>query len=131
MEFFPEDTTCGVEVEPTLSYLKDAYPNRLWRPPQCVMLSYDMVICADVIEHVEDPVGLLESIKSARPKIAVISTPERTLIPGADPLGPPRNIHHRLEWTRDEFAQLLADHFSVIEHYTDPEQYAQVAVVRP
>jgi len=119
----------GLEVEPTLSWLKANRPEGKWVGK--VDQQYDLVVCADVIEHVQNPDDIIQTIKTARPKIVVISTPERSLIPGAED-GPPRNPHHVREWTIREFNNYLRDHFDVIEHYVcNQEQWAQVAVCRP
>lgn len=124
--------TCGMEVEPTVSWLRKTYPGRCWKTAgRPISHPYDMVICSDVIEHVEDPDALLGVIKSAIPKRIVISTPCRELIPGADPLGPPRNPSHIREWTFEEFGAYLSEHFEVLSHEVcTPEQFTQVAVCR-
>ena len=123
-------TTCGVDVEPTLSWLKETYPDRLWVPPNGHYLRYDMVVCSDVIEHVEDPDELLNSIKSAYPKVIVISTPDRSMLK-ADQNGPPNNLSHIREWSMPELNAYLSDHFEVLEHYiVNEEQCTQLAVCR-
>lgn len=128
MKYFRDFTTCGVEVEPTLSWLKEQYPDRLWMTLGEVSLAYDMVICSDVIEHVADPDALLESIKRARPKRIVISTPDRLMLK-CDQMGPPNNLSHVREWSFTEFSLYLYDHFDVITHYIcNEEQCTQVAV---
>lgn len=125
LKYFGDQKTAGIEVEPTLSWLKAKYPDRLWRAPQCVALPYDMVICSDVIEHVEDPDALLEQIKAVRPKLVVISTPDRTLLNGP-PLGPPKNIHHRMEFTAKEFCDYIGRHFKILLHeHTNRAQGSQ------
>jgi 2-polyprenyl-3-methyl-5-hydroxy-6-metoxy-1,4-benzoquinol methylase len=119
----------GLEVEPTLSWLRANKPEGDWVGE--VNRQYDLVVCADVIEHVLNPDDIIQTIKTARPKIVVISTPERSLIPGAED-GPPPNKHHVREWTLKEFNNYLRDHFDVLEHYVcNQEQWAQVAVCRP
>ncbi len=122
--------TCGVDVEPTLSWLKENYPDRLWREPNNHYLMYDLVVCSDVIEHVDDPDQLLAGIKSAKPKWVIISTPDRSMLK-ADQNGPPRNLSHIREWNFDEFRAYLSDHFDVVEHYiVNEEQCTQLAVCR-
>lgn len=128
MEYFKDKHTAGIEVEPTLSWLKAKYPDRLWRPPSCVALPYDMVICADVIEHVEDPDSLLEQIKAVRPKMVIISTPDRTLLNGPS-MGPPKNMHHVREWSSKEFGDYISKHFNIVQHiHTNREQGCQAVV---
>jgi SAM-dependent methyltransferase len=71
--------------------------------------SFDLIICADVIEHVEDPVVLLRHISSqmAEHTRLLISTPDRLRFDRPTPVGPPGNSRHVREWTRDEFELLL------------------------
>lgn len=125
---FSDVHTVGIEVEPTLSWLKHTYPDRLWRPAQCVATFYDMVICSDVIEHVVDPDVIVEQIKAYRPKLIVISTPDRSLLNGPE-LGPPKNIHHVREWTAKEFGDYLRQHFNIVLHqHTNREQGTQLVI---
>jgi SAM-dependent methyltransferase len=85
----------------------DLLGGRPWQ--QIAHRSFDLVICADVIEHVEDPVALLHHIirqMSARTRL-LISTPDRLRFDRPNLLGPPGNPRHVREWTRDEFELLL------------------------
>jgi hypothetical protein len=130
IENFSDIPFVGVEVEPTLSWLRNKHPDHIWRSPESAMLRGDLVICADVIEHLPNPDIIIEAIKKSGAKIAVISTPDRSLIPGAM-AGPPRNPHHIREWTMKEFDAYLREHFDVLDHHIcNPEQFTQVAVVR-
>lgn len=129
MKHFRSFYTCGVEVEPTLSWLKEKYPDRLWLPEESVTLPYGLVICSDVIEHVQDPDALLEFIKRVRPKRIVISTPDRSML-NCDQQGPPKNLSHVREWSQEEFGNYLSEHFRVISHcIISQEQCTQVAVL--
>ena len=70
----------------------------------------EFVVCSDVIEHVEDPYGLLERLRCAVSSTAgrlLLSTPDRNRIEGRRPLGPPGNPRHIREWTQAEFELLL------------------------
>jgi glycosyltransferase involved in cell wall biosynthesis/SAM-dependent methyltransferase len=71
--------------------------------------SFDLVICADVIEHVEDPVALLRHVigQMDAHSLLLISTPDRLRLDRPNALGPPENSRHVREWTRDEFELLL------------------------
>lgn len=130
LRHFSDVPHVGVEVEPTLTWLRKKHPYHRWSSPD-QPLTADMVICADVIEHMIDPDQILDYIKKAGAKIAVISTPDRSLIPGAM-AGPPRNIHHVREWTMKEFDAYLRDYFDVLDHHIcNAEQFTQVAVIRP
>lgn len=70
----------------------------------------DLVICADVIEHLDDPVELLQRLRGAvRPGGRVLlSTPDRSRLEGRDPIGPPLNPRHVREWAAPEL-RLLVD----------------------
>lgn len=113
LEFFGENPTAGVEVEPTLSFLKKTWPDRLWFANEEAASYYDLVICSDVIEHVQNPDTILFEILRYRPKVVVMSTPDREQLPGADPLGPPKNRHHVREWNQREFLQYLQQYFAI------------------
>jgi 2-polyprenyl-3-methyl-5-hydroxy-6-metoxy-1,4-benzoquinol methylase len=70
---------------------------------------FDLAICADVVEHIEDPVFLLHRLNEvigARGHL-LISTPDRIRFDRPNRLGPPDNHRHVREWTRDEFELLL------------------------
>jgi SAM-dependent methyltransferase len=131
LRYFGHLAIVGVEVDPTLTWLRKNHPEGLWMSPQEEAPQVDLLICADVIEHLQNPDVILEAIKKSGAKIAVISTPDRSLIPGGLS-GPPRNIHHVREWTMKEFDAYLREHFDVLEHsICNPEQFTQVVVVRP
>ena len=70
--------------------------------------SPDVVICADVIEHLQNPDALLESIKTVATKQTwiVISTPDRETLRGAASVTP-ANPEHVREWSLKEFRQYL------------------------
>ena len=128
-KYFADRPVLGTEVEPTLSWLKENVKFPV-QHVSCPLPKADMVICSDVIEHVEDPDELLEYIKSAEPKIIVISTPERSLMPLHED-GPPRNIHHFREWNSEEFTTYLSSHFQVLHHIVRKEEHNQTVVCRP
>jgi 2-polyprenyl-3-methyl-5-hydroxy-6-metoxy-1,4-benzoquinol methylase len=78
-----------------------------WQP--LVGRRFDLLVCADVIEHVEQPVFLLRRLAEllADGGQLLISTPDRMRFDLPTPLGPPNNPRHVREWTRDEFELLL------------------------
>lgn len=94
-----------------------------WDLEKCSDLAIDpemvrgsILICADVIEHLVNPAPLLRTLKSLldHASVAVISTPERELLYGADHSGPPANPCHVREWKLSEFDALLrAEDFRV------------------
>jgi len=128
IQHFAGEKFTGMEVEPTLSWLKENREGHFVDTNDMIE-SHDLIICSDVIEHVQRPDLLLERIRKLGPKLVVISTPDRTLVPGTQ-TGPPRNPHHIREWEMNEFGAFLTDHgFNVIDHHIcNREQATQVAV---
>ena len=118
MKFFRKAETLGLEIEPTLSHLREKYPKRSWeesdfgRIPQG---GFSIVVCADVIEHIMDPDDLLGFIRKIDFTTCVISTPDRDTLDNE--LGPPRNRSHLREWSFSEFGAYIAEHFRVMEHF--------------
>ena len=68
-----------------------------------------LVLCVDVIEHVEDPLQLLDRLHRliGSDGRLVLSTPDRARMEDQPALGPPRNPHHVREWTHPEMRTLL------------------------
>jgi hypothetical protein len=120
VKYFPAPpfATYGLELEPTLTFLKSSYPARLWGLSDLSGAAprAELVICADVIEHLEDPNELLQFIKRTQASRVVISTPERDLLNLGTHDGPPRNMHHVREWNGDEFCAYIGAHFSITAH---------------
>lgn len=84
---------------------------------------YNVILCADVIEHLENPRGLLELAHDvlAKDGLLVISTPERDVLHGPDMKHSP-NPEHVREWNRREFRQLLEAHrFRVKRQHLAPQ----------
>lgn len=80
-------------------------------PLEGVPLARAVVVCADVIEHLHNPLRLLRKLKACVDKGAVVifSTPERELVYGSHHIGPPRNTAHVREWKTAELRALLLD----------------------
>jgi len=88
---------------------KDVFP---------ISRAFDLVICADVIEHLVEPDKLLDDIclASTSDTIIIISTPERNILRGKNCLHSPNPVHVR-EWNFAEFdAYLLSRRLAVLEH---------------
>lgn len=118
------DQVTGVDLEETIDVCRRRYPAARWivgdledpafRPGG----RYDVVISADVIEHLHDPDRLLDLIHSVSHDATrvVLSTPERDRRRGADDMGPPGNWSHVREWNASEFlAYLESRDFAVHE----------------
>jgi len=118
LKYFRKADTLGLEIEPTLSLLREKYPERCWgesdfsRVPQG---SFSLVVCADVIEHIVDPDDLLDFISRIDFQTCVMSTPDRDTL--NNPSGPPRNPSHLREWSFTEFRSYIDEHFQVMDHF--------------
>jgi hypothetical protein len=135
LRYFSDLTTVGVDVAETCTWLRRRHPDRLWieegpdaRPPFPV----DLVICADVIEHVLNPDSLLSYIAELSPRQIVISTPERNLLRRGTHNGPPSNPSHVREWNFTEWEAYLRAFFDVREHFiSNASQATQCALCTP
>jgi 2-polyprenyl-3-methyl-5-hydroxy-6-metoxy-1,4-benzoquinol methylase len=119
MHYFSDCNTVGVEVEATYTYLKQKYPDRNWinaAQPDRIPKKTDLIICADVIEHLLNPDELLQLIESIDFEILFISTPERKMYRGWTDYGPPQHIYHVREWNAKEFRRYIAPHFEILSH---------------
>ncbi|MFN3349638.1 hypothetical protein [Pseudorhodoplanes sp.] len=74
-----------------------------------VILRRSIVICADVIQHLLDPRGLLTLLGDLSRLVhaVIITTPERDLVRGEHHVALPPNPAHVQEWNLDEFLSLL------------------------
>lgn len=73
----------------------------------------DLIVCIDVIEHIQNPDILLEELRKYghyKKSSLFISTPIRDLVESKNVLGPPRNPLHVREWTFEEFSRYLESH---------------------
>ena len=77
---------------------------------------FDIVICADVIEHLEHPEQLLHFIRQvSTPKTKIIlSTPDRVRLNGGEVLSPSNAAHVR-EWRADELTSFLTSNRFMVE----------------
>jgi 2-polyprenyl-3-methyl-5-hydroxy-6-metoxy-1,4-benzoquinol methylase len=90
----------------------------------------DMIICADVIEHIKNPDSVLQYFEYLKPKVIVISTPDRDLLLNYN--GPPKNPAHVREWSYKEFSEYIGSFFKVKEHFiSSVSQSTQVIVCKP
>ncbi len=86
--------------------------------------SFDVIICADVIEHLVDPDHCLRLIhRVLHPEgVAFISTPERDLVRGTHCQSSPNTAHIR-EWNSAELAAYLKSHqFNIRRHELVPQK---------
>jgi hypothetical protein len=67
-----------------------------------------LVVCAAVMERVDDPVGLLRRLAGAAAGAPVlVAAVDRGVIDPDRPVGPPADRAHRREWDYDQFELLL------------------------
>ena len=123
---FPQLRIVGIDQPHPIAYCKNAYNFGEWTVddfanPSHVTTSIrgDLVVCADVIEHVADPGALLEYLKRflAPSGRLLLSTPERDILHGPHCTRSPNPDHVR-EWNRRELRALVEHHgYHVQEHF--------------
>jgi SAM-dependent methyltransferase len=134
LQFFSDYDTTGIEVSPTYEFLLAKYPGRKWinalHKEQYPSVA-DVIICADVIEHLEDPDELIETISNMEFKFLFLSTPERDLARGWYDYGPPDNTAHVREWNAKELRQYISNYFEIVSHQvTNIEDATQLLICR-
>lgn len=79
--------------------------------------SFDLIVCADVLEHLKRPNGCMEFIRAHLDPNgrAVLSTPERDALRGRDCMSSPHPEHVR-EWNAAEFRAFVERCGLVVEH---------------
>jgi SAM-dependent methyltransferase len=117
MKHFPNLKTLGIDEPPTVEYLRKKYPKRGWEGIGEPRPGYELLICADVIEHLPDPDVIIDYIRACAPRMIVFSTPDRSLLDRRFFGGPPENESHCREWTKGEFANYLGKNFAILEHF--------------
>ncbi len=110
----------GLDIGLNLRRTRARSPEHTWLefdaerdPPPALppsLLARSVIVCADVIEHLADPTGLLLALRALleHAPVALLSTPERVLVRGADDQGPPANVAHVREWALDELVALTS-----------------------
>lgn len=114
--FPPPFSTLGLDLPPTVEFLRKTYPGKSWES-SWPMWDPDLVVCADVIEHLEDPDVLVSYLASLKARVVVLSTPDRDLLGLGTEDGPPKNVHHVREWNSAELVEYLGASFHVARHF--------------
>ena len=133
--------TIGFDLMPIINWVNNKYPNYDWRISDFTKPldeKVDLIICSDVIEHLQDPNELLNWINSIEFNTLVISTPDRNLLSRGSQNGPPNNIHHIREWSFDEFEEYLKRWFVIEQHFhvddvfppVTPKKICQVVICK-
>lgn len=132
IQYFSDCNTVGVEVEGTYEFLKQKYPERRWinvSDVDKIPKHTDLIICADVIEHLLNPDDLLKLIASINFDLLFISTPERKICRGWLDYGPPQHVYHVREWNATEFRSYIGSHFDISSHQiTNMEDATQLLI---
>lgn len=118
-QLHPEFKVTGVDFGSNIDYCRQHYSFGVWlshdleQPIQELflqdLLERTLVICSDVIEHLSDPTGLLQTLREClnSAPVAILTTPERDLVRGLNDCGPPANPAHVREWNLSELSSLL------------------------
>ncbi len=136
IQYLGQFQTIGIELPETLTFLKVKYPTRTWLEAGEIdshANKIDLIVCADVIEHVQDPEELLHQLQTLSDGAdIIISTPARDLKRGRWHYGPPPNPYHVREWSQSELAAWLSSEFRIIYHTISNEvQGTQMILCRP
>lgn len=128
---FQNISKAGVELN--TNWLNQHYPNETWftfSDPSWKEFPAQLMICADVIEHVPNPDAFIgDLLDQAHAKYFVFSTPDRNLDTSPWIFGPPNNESHYREWTFEEFEGYLSRYFRVIHHsISNYEQRTQLLI---
>jgi len=76
-----------------------------------------IIVCFDVIEHLEHPDKFLNKLRNvSRNSLVVMSTPDRNQLEHQEFFGPPLNPLHVQEWSKIEFKRFLLKNDFSIEH---------------
>ncbi len=135
-----------VDAEAT-AHATRRYPRARFQAADVSQADYseaDLVVSFETIEHVPDPRAFLRSLDACKGAI-VVSTPNRRKhSPGNSVDDKPWNEFHTVEWTPEEFAELVCEEFGhrqvrflsqedrwpgVIREGLDPEARYTIAVI--
>jgi len=129
LKYFANDKTLGIDLSPTVNWLRTHYPNKEWTDQFEPILNYDLIIASDIIEHMPDPDMLLDLVQSCRTKLIIFSTPDRDLLNNDQ--GPPNNPSHVREWNMLEFNNYIGSRFHILDHFiSNREQGTQVILAK-
>lgn len=98
--------------------LSTFYSDNLDKPTFNLKNKFDLILCADVIEHLQNPDNLINYIKkySHQNTYIIISTPERDILRGINNIKSPNKSHIR-EWNSTEFKKYIKSRgLKIINH---------------
>jgi SAM-dependent methyltransferase len=133
MHYLGAYDTLGIDIDPAISRAKSDYPNAHWLHAEeysADLHAADLVLCADVIEHVEHPDEFLQSLFAVPQwKCVMISTPERNSKRGRFHYGPPPNHGHWREWSQNELFRFVSKYHKIYSHeIINPQQATQLII---
>lgn len=132
IKYFDKFNTVGFDLEKTVRFLRKNIPNKRWEISDFsknINETTDIIICADVIEHLLYPELMLNWISEIDFKDLIISTPNRDLLVkyrGYSKNGPPNNPHHIREWSFNELNEYIGEYFNIINHFNVDDECCQV-----
>lgn len=115
----------GIDEQETISWCQQHHRFGTWKadnledPQADLGRTFDLIICADVIEHLVQPDRLLAAVaRYAHPESRILlSTPERDATWGLEHMGPPKNPLHAREWSFSEFEAYVGSRgFPLVKH---------------
>lgn len=119
LQYFGELPCAGAETD--TEFLKQRYPDRIWFDvfgEAWKDFPAEMLIAADVIEHVPDPEAFMRNLVAQHHvQWFIISTPDRNLDPSPWTFGPPPNECHYREWSFKEFAGFIGKYLHIEQHF--------------
>lgn len=115
----------GIDQINAINYCRDNYDFGSWLADDFenskleLSNKFDLIICADVIEHLYNPDILMAYIHKilSDDGYVILSTPERDLVRGLECKNSP-NSHHVREWNSDELIKYMEfSGFKVLSHF--------------
>jgi len=128
---FQQDPKAGVELN--INWLIEKFPNETWfafSDNAWKQFPAQLIICADVIEHVPNPDAFIADLLAHQhAQYFIFSTPDRNLDTSPWKFGPPNNESHFREWTFEEFEQYMSGYFRILVHtISNREQRTQMLI---
>ena len=126
-ERYPGVGFTGIDVDPlALSRLKEKFPRvETHRGSACdlseVAGAFDLVICCEVLEHLDDPAAALREIAARSPRRALFTVPHEpwfrlsNFLRGKNLARLGDDIGHVNHWGPRSFRRLLESNFEVLE----------------
>ena len=121
----PNIEIIGIDQQNPIEYCNSTYDFGEWiyddfeNPRKIDNIKSELIVCCDVIEHIEDPDLLLSYIKMRLEKngTLILSTPERDKLRGLNNNNPTNKFHIR-EWNSNELIEYLnSEGFEIVDQF--------------